>query len=190
MNIDKLKEEYGKLSEFIYFDGSQYFREQTSSIQRVKKFIEDAEQIINLSLINQELYFLYSTLGYAYRVINEANQAIYYFKKCLNLDEHHPKWRIVTLIRLGEAYKYANLHKKALQLFDCALNLSIDFQITNYKDFIFQHKGKCLMELGEIEFAKEYLYEALKIRKVSGHVELIQSTQTVLDYLNNNNRFE
>ncbi|MFJ8260633.1 tetratricopeptide repeat protein [Rummeliibacillus sp. NPDC094406] len=185
MDIDKLKEEYGKLSEIIYFDESQYFREQTSSNQHVKKFIEDAEQAINLTLMNQERYFLYSALGYSYRVINEADQAIYYFKKCLNMAEHHPKRRIETLIRLGEAYKYADLHKKALQLFDCALNLSIDFQITNYKDFIFQHIGKCLMELGKIELAKEYLNEALKIREISGDVELIRSTQKVLDYLNN-----
>ena len=41
------------------------------------------------------------------------------------------------------------------------------------------------MELGEIVLAKEYLYKALKIREVSGNVELIQSTQIVLDYLNN-----
>ena len=132
MEIEKLKEEYGKLSEFIYFDESQYFREQTSSNQHVKKFIEDAEQMLNLSLMNQEHYFLYSALGYAYRVINGADQSIYYFKKCLNLSEHHPKWKIVTLIRLGESYKYANLHKKALQLFERALNLSF-YRFPNHK---------------------------------------------------------
>ncbi|MGG0655784.1 tetratricopeptide repeat protein [Rummeliibacillus pycnus] len=185
MEIEKLKIAFNKLSDYIFFDENQCFREQVSSIQQIKKFIEDTEPMIQFSLKNDEKYFLYSVLGYAYRVINQAEQAIFYFQECITLTERNPKLKMITLIRLGEAYKYANLHKEALELFDHALKLSIEFNMTNYDDFIYQHKGKCLMEMGEIELAKKYLNTALKIRKRKGNIELIKSTQIVLDYLNN-----
>lgn len=183
MDIKKVKIAFTQLTEYIFFDENQCFREQASSIQYVKKFIEESEPLILGSLKNEDLYVLCSMLGNAYRVINNAEQAILFFRECMNLTEQHPKRKIVTLIRLGEAYKYANFHQEALDLFEQALTLSTEFKMPDYEDFIYQHKGKCFMELGEIELAKKYLNEALQIRIKKGNMELIKSTQIVLDSL-------
>src|SRR5699024_12057168 len=54
---------------------------------------------------------------------------------------------IIALIRLGEALKYNGLHQRAIELFNKALDLCKTHNIDEYEDFVWQHKGKCLMEL-------------------------------------------
>lgn len=184
MKIDLIRKEFNKLSDFIYFDETQYFREQTNATHIFNDFIMNAEQVIELTTNDHEKYYLYSALGYVNRVINQASQAVYYFNKCLPLVQDCPKQKIATMIRLGESHKYAGLHKKALELFDEAMNLSKIYKVTNYIDFILQHKGKCLLEIGEKSLSKEHLLAALTIRKSNGNKGLVQSTQIILDYLN------
>lgn len=184
MNIENLKGDFESLRAYIYFDQDQYFREQTKSKFHFHKFIQQAEELLVASLTLNDQYCLFSFLGYSYRVLNNPTEGIKYFKKCLTICHHQPRKQIVTMIHLGEAYKYANLQNKALELFDEAMNRSKEYQIEDYEHYIYQHKAKCFLELGNATLAKENLHAALRIREKIENEELICSTRQVLEYIN------
>ncbi|WP_238600666.1 tetratricopeptide repeat protein [Metasolibacillus meyeri] len=108
---------------------------------------------------------------------------MYYLEQCLKKVEANPQRKMITLIRLGEAYKYNSQHNEALQLFEDAQAIQRAHKIENYEDFIYQHKAKCLMELGDNAQAKEFLKSALAIRKDKGVESLITSTERALQLL-------
>ena len=89
---------------------------------------------------------------------------------------------IISLIRLGEALKYDNKHTDALEKFNRALTLSTETGNQSYTDFALQHKGKCLLELNDVEDALVCFREALNIRKEKGIRSLIDSTQVELEF--------
>lgn len=183
MQIDKLKKEFQSLSAYIFFDENNYLREQTNQPEALWDYVQKAEQMCKSIPSTDELYFLYGALGYVYRVLNEPKKAITYFERSLDLLNDQPLKKIITLIRLGEAYKYANNHKKALALFDKALEMVVEFQFLDYENYIYQHKGKCLMELGDLNASRACFLLALHIRKQRGNQELIDSTQKALTYV-------
>lgn len=183
MNIDNIKRDFESLRAYMYFDQDQYFREQTKSKYHFIKFIKHSEILLDSTLTLDEQYCIFSFLGYSYRVLNNPTQGIKYFKKCLTICHHQPRKQIVTMIRLGEAYKYANSHNKALELFDEAMKISKEYQIEDYKHYIYQHKGKCFLELGDVTLAKDNLHAALRIREEIENDELISSTRQVLDFI-------
>ena len=185
MQIDKLKNELQSLSAYIFFDENNNLREQTNQPEALWDFVHKAEPMCKTITSTDELYFIYGALGYVYRVLNEPQKAIAYFERSLDLISEQPLKKIITFIRLGEAYKYANDHKKAIALFDKALEMVVKFNFLDYDDYIYQHKGKCLMELEELNASRACFLSALHIRQQRGNQELIDSTQKVLAYVEN-----
>ncbi|WP_342471742.1 tetratricopeptide repeat protein [Metasolibacillus sp. FSL H7-0170] len=183
MLLKQLKQNFLIINATVYFDEQQYLREQTNNPARVQAFIQQAEVLLQQIDNEEEQYYLLGSLGYCYRILNQANKAIFYLEQCLKKVEANPARNMVTLIRLGEAYKYNNQHKKALKLFEDAQAIQRAHNIENYEDFIYQHKAKCLMELGDNAQAKELLKLALAIRKDKGIDSLITSTEKVLQLL-------
>ncbi|MBP0725294.1 tetratricopeptide repeat protein [Bacillus sp. RG28] len=188
MNLDQLKEELNSLSKIIYFDQNDYLREKTSNPTKLMQLILDAEKVvIQLSedeLKNQDtLYFLYGTLGNLYRIYGEPGNAIYYLQLALeqSVVNKNSKQEIVSLIRLGETFKYDNKHKEALDFFQKALLKSRSVEENSYLDFIYQHQGKCFLEMGKVEEALNYLEQALEIRKIKGDDSLIHSTEQAIE---------
>lgn len=190
MEISEFKKNISTINEFIYFDENDYLREKTNNPLKLKQFIADAKYL--LSVNEAEKYYLCGIIGNLYRICEEPQNAINYLNQCLNfsLEEGNIKKEIVSLVRLGEALKYANKHNEALVLFNNALTKCEDNQVDIYLDFILQHKGKSLMELGQLEEAENCFIKTLKIRKIKGDSNLIESTQLALSLvrtLKNNN---
>ncbi|WP_042477294.1 tetratricopeptide repeat protein [Bacillus ndiopicus] len=183
MLLEQLKQDFLTINKTVYFDEHQYLREQTKDPKSVQAFIKQAEMLLQQIENAEEQYYLLGTLGYCYRILNQANKAIYYLEQCLKKVEENPARKMVTLIRLGEAFKYNNQHHKALKLFEDAQAIQKTHNIENYEDFIYQHKAKCLMELGDNVQAKELLKLALAIRKDKGVDSLITSTEKALQLL-------
>lgn len=186
MSIEKVQKEFKMLSQYVFFDEEQYLREQTKSKRHFNIFIQETEILLETSLTMDEQYCIFSFLGYSYRILNNPTEGIKYFQKCLTISQHEPRKQIITMIRLGEAYKYANLHKKALELLDDAINISNVYQIEDYKHYIYQHKGKCFLELGDVTLAKDNLHDALSIREKIENDALIYSTRQVIDFIGRN----
>ena len=184
LNFEEIRIAFQGIAETIYFDEKQYLREQTSAPANVKEFITQAEAMLQQISNLEEEYYLLGAIGYCYRVLNQAKDAIRYFEKCLKYVEKNPQRKMVTLIRLGEAYKCNDQLQKALKLFEEAQYVQINYAFPGYKDFIYQHQAKCLVELGELVLAKKLLIKAIKIRRNKGTQSLIESTEKVLHLIN------
>jgi len=89
----------------------------------------------------------------------------------------------VSLLRLGEAIKYKGNPKEALIIFNDVLDKCKANNNLLYVDFAMQHRGKCLLELGEITEAEKCFKEALKLRELKGDESLIESTRQALYFI-------
>lgn len=88
-----------------------------------------------------------------------------------------------ALIRLGIILQHCDQHEQAIQHFDSALALISKYRLKKLRDFAQQHKGKCLVELGEYEVAGHLFRAALSLRKRRGDHDLIESTRKAIEEL-------
>lgn len=178
VELHSLKESFSALQTLVYFDEKQYYREQTKNPDAVRKLIAALEGKRQNG--GEEEYFLLSALGYCYRVINKPKQAIAALQEA-NSAFTDIKKRMVTLIRLGEAYKYDGQHQMALHSFAQAEEILRETNFLAYEDFLYQHQAKCYFELHDLEKAEVLFQKALEIRKKKGDELLIKSTGQVLE---------
>ncbi|MDW0113278.1 tetratricopeptide repeat protein [Sporosarcina saromensis] len=180
MDIQTLKEELAALTETIYFDEQNFLREHSSDPLQLRRVIDLAEQAVKSN--EDERFFLYGTLGNLYRILGEPKMSIHYLKLNL-LDAENSRSaprEIVTLIRLGEALKYDGRHEEAMEMFNRASLRCEETDDTIYRDFVLQHKGKCLLEMHKVDEAMECFRRALTLRMEKGDVALIHSTERAL----------
>jgi len=185
MNFSKFKNCLLTISEIIYFDHNEYLREKTSNPFRLKEMIDIAENLLVNTKSEDEKYILMGTLGNLYRIYGEPQKAINILSECLIIacDQNDSNREIVSLIRLGEAIKYNGNPMEALEIFNEVLDKCKANDNLFYVDFAMQHKGKCLLELGEIAEAEKYFKETLKLRELKGDLSLIESTQQALNFI-------
>lgn len=185
ISIDDFKKSMAQISHTIFFDESDFLREKSSDPALLSRTIEQGEKLRKRIGLEQN-YFLLGSLGNLYRIDLQPRVAIPLFKQCLEIaDKEQNKQReVVTRIRLGETLKYDGRHEDAWKEFERALKLCETNGITKYRDFVYQHMGKCLMELSEFAAAEECFEKALEIRKEKGEVSLIESTQKAIEFLN------
>ena len=86
---------------------------------------------------------------------------------------------MVNRLRLATLQQYANDQDGALALFDDALARARDLGLL--VDFVQQHRGKCLAELGRWDEAIAEFEAALTKREAGGDPDLIASTREALD---------
>ncbi|GAK02089.1 putative acetyltransferase [Geomicrobium sp. JCM 19037] len=165
----------------VYFDESLGLREQTADLAIIHRVIAELETLLySDETIASEKHQLRGALGNLYRFANEPEQAIDYlmFNVSEAMHDHDKHREAVARIRLGEAFKYAEQHKRALEQFEWALRHN-----ERYKDFALQHQGKCLLELGRIEEAIICFETALSIRREKDDESLIASTEAAIRYV-------
>lgn len=155
----------------VYFDEQHFLREATLDQQHLQQKITEYEQQFSHAK-DLEIYQLASILGYYYRlhsvhVPTDIVVAENYFHICLDYaqENNDPQKELITLVRLGETYKYSDLHALALKLFKKALFLCDTHLIESHRDFILQHMGKCYMEVGFHQKAQNCFHQALALRK-------------------------
>ncbi len=184
MGIATFKEKMKWAKRLIYFDENNYLREKARDRHKIQALINEAEQLFAKSVESSERYYLAGTMGNLYRVIGKLNRSIGYLNVSIQIaiEEDDPIKEMIAKIRLGEALKYANKHQKALGLFNEAIQMAVEHE-PFYLDFAYQHKGKCLMEIGKYEEALEALEEAWVIRKSKQNAELLESTRQAIALL-------
>ncbi|WDF04722.1 tetratricopeptide repeat protein [Shouchella hunanensis] len=161
----------------IYFDRSNYLREQTVDPKKLEVaivYLKDCGE-------DQD----YAMLGYFYRVLGKTKQAFYYYQRCLQKAEDNggDKSLLINSIRFGEVLKCAHLHDEALAWFRKASEIAHRLSVSEYDDFILQHKGKCLWEMNELRKARRCFEEAYALRLQKGDETLIESTKQALRLL-------
>lgn len=182
--IEHLKNELVLLQSFIYFDENEYLREKCSNEDFLQKVISELDRAIldwNTLSPLEDLLFLYGAIGNLYRIKGEAKSSIDALSKAVELSEGNKK--IVNLIRLGEALKYAGEHQLALSMFNAVIEQCAKQEYSQLLDFAYQHKGKCLLELEEISGANGCFRKAMDLRVRKGDESLIDSTQSALNFI-------
>lgn len=182
MTLQSFKDRLTAIMEFIYFDRNEYLREKTSNPLELKILIAYGESLLQSIETEDEFYYLKGNIGNLYRIIGEGNRAIGYLKEALEFAKGNKAKEIITLIRLGEALKVNQQHQEALELFEKALHQCFQYKITTYIDFVLQHKGKCLLELNQVEAASICFHQALHYREIKGDLALIESTKIAIHY--------
>ncbi|WP_279401822.1 tetratricopeptide repeat protein [Piscibacillus salipiscarius] len=157
-------------------------REKIDEMELLDEVIAQVRRELLKTENPDHLCFLYGTLGNLYRLKNEPQQAIKCLEKALTLADADSSREIVMLIRLGEAYKYKHEHQKALEQFDLAILKGFEYE-PQYLDFAYQHKGKCLMELGLYQEAMEAFQNAHAVRKGKKDERLLKSTEKAIEFL-------
>jgi tetratricopeptide (TPR) repeat protein len=85
-----------------------------------------------------------------------------------------------NLIRLATAQQYAGDHDMALTTFAEARRVIARGQVPELLDYVAQHEGKCLVEMGRPAEARDTFAEALRLRRQAGATALIASTLRAL----------
>ncbi|PKR76824.1 hypothetical protein CEY16_13490 [Halalkalibacillus sediminis] len=185
-NLNVLIEKIKKASESIYFDPKDSLREKPSDPELLKNIMEEIKfTILEENLTEDNQNYLHGVLGNFYRIIGEPKEAIRYHKQCLSYakETHNERKEIVSSIRLGEALKYADQPLQAMNHFNQTFDLCKKYGVDEYKDFVLQHKGKCLLEMEEYEEAERCFKRVLEIRKEKNDPSLIQSTEAAVDFV-------
>ena len=101
-----------------------------------------------------------------------------YLNVCLDYAKKNEDFikEAITLVRLGEVYKYKNQHPEALKRFEKALTLCEKQGLEKYLDFIYQHMGKCYLEMKLYDLADTHFTKALNLRKQKEDTSLLEST--------------
>lgn len=82
-------------------------------------------------------------------------------------------------VRLATALQYAGRHREALVEFDAASERTSD-GFAQYRHFLLQHRGKCLVEMGRLDEARASFESALELRRELADPTLVDSTQQAL----------
>ncbi|WP_139234645.1 hypothetical protein [Alicyclobacillus macrosporangiidus] len=165
-------------------------REIPTDVDALRAAINQALSELDKAEASQHLDATVGLLGYlgnACRIIGLTTEAIDYLERavfrCRMLGDR--KGELVNTIRLAEARKYNGDYQIAERLLRVALTWTDEEVLSNYKDFVLQHLGKCRLEQGAPEDAVQLLQEALKLRLEKGDKTLIESTEQALTLARN-----
>lgn len=180
-----LQDEVIALQSFIKFDENHFMRERCSDPQKLEAVIQTGEECLRKLNSDNVRDIVHGIVGNLYRINNQPAQAIELLERCVTraTEMNDFKREAISFIRLAEAFKYADMHDLALKTFDQAEEICHAHSFENILDFVLQHKGKCLAEMGKLAEARVSLDEALEIRIRKQDPSLIESTKLAQESL-------
>jgi tetratricopeptide (TPR) repeat protein len=87
------------------------------------------------------------------------------------------------LLGLATARQYLGEREAAMALFEDGLALVAQTGIAAQENFLLHHMGRCLVEMGRIDEARDAFEKALVLRLAIGNPRFIASTQGALEEL-------
>ena len=155
------------------------FEQFREGIEWLKNKIEETE------LESVERGVMLSLCGGFSRIVMDLDDSLEQLKEALRIFQTQSKTvpEFVCQIRLAHTYQYKEDFATAESLFQKLLQelrTNPRHACSDYLDYVFQHYGKCLLEMGHLEKAETLFLKALELRLVKGDLELIESTQKAL----------
>jgi signal transduction histidine kinase len=116
--------------------------------------------------LKKELRDSYKNLATAYNNIGEDNQAIEFFEKTLDLEDEfgNTEGVIKTNKSLGDLYANQKAYQRAIYYYDNILS-SIDESDTFLRGDVLTKLGYAYLQLNNLEDAKEYLTQGLRLNR-------------------------
>lgn len=94
-----------------------------------------------------------------------------------------PTKEVQVLNNLATTLQYLGRRDEALELFAEALEKARECAAWEHRDFILHHRGRCLVEMGAIDEARDAFEQALVVRVSKGDAHYIASTRRALAVL-------
>ncbi|WP_160645308.1 tetratricopeptide repeat protein [Chengkuizengella marina] len=153
-------------------------REQMlKGIQYLKDKLDLEENIIDQAK-------LLGNIGAFLRIVNNLKEAEHYLLKAIKCckQENNHLGLFINQLRISHVYHWKQNYAKANQMF-CELVKMVENEpkYINYKDFVYQHYGKCLFDQKRLDEALIYFLEALRIRKDKKENLLIESSEKAIE---------
>jgi phosphoglycolate phosphatase len=124
-------------------------------------------------------------LGTYQRQLGRLDQSQSCFLQAITLCEDIPQWnknKTINLIRLGNTKHWMGQFQEAHAIFDrCVEQIHNDLELSEYLDFVFQHKAKCYFDENLFELALKYFYHSFLLRLKKNNIELIDSTLLAIE---------
>lgn len=123
-------------------------------------------------------------IGAYERIVGNLSESKFYLQQAIEQCEisQHIQGRFINKLRLAHVYHWERNFKEAHKIFNELLHLLQQNELAVYKDFFYQHYGKCKIDEGDISTAFTYFQRALQIRLKKGDQELIDSTEQCIQY--------
>ena len=159
-------------------------KEVPNNFTDMLKGIEMYKEIVNVEADIHVKGKMLSKLGFYYNTVelyDESEKNLLNAIMIFNINNDAVN-TIIAEIRLSRTFQNKGKLTDALNILTKLENtVDEDSGIEDYRDFIYQHKGKVLYDIEKYDDAIKYFYSAMKIRKKKDNGELISSTQQAID---------
>ncbi|KGX91698.1 hypothetical protein N781_04020 [Pontibacillus halophilus JSM 076056 = DSM 19796] len=124
-----------------------------------------------------------SWIGVYSRILGDVSVSEQYLLQSINLYKELDDYNqiFVSSLRLAVTYQWKGQYDQAIACLQQLLS-EVDgrTELETYRDFVYQHLGKCYFEQGAYREAIDFFMKAYVIRQVKGDEKLLQSTEYAL----------
>lgn len=142
-----------------------FLRDEVVDVDAWAAYVESLRQTEPAT--DRERVIQLSQLGEALRCHpDHVEESVDLQREALPLAESldHPRRVSIVQLRLAISLQYADRHDEALPWFDAAAETIRTHRLKRLRDFVEQHRGKCLAEMGRTEEAAASIRAALRLR--------------------------
>lgn len=176
---------FQEIRQGVFIDENDFLREKHVDMEKLYTALRLGDGLLLHQMTEgRAKYILYRKLSYIYRLVGCIATALYYIKEALSyFKTKGGEDYLITLINYGETVKHARRYNEALAAFQEALELSKEKGFEKYEDSVWQFKGKCYLEQGDISNAERCFYKAYTLRKERHDEELLVPSERALQYI-------
>lgn len=160
-----------------FISSSLHSRESAKNAEQLRTHCKEMERVLHFKEGLDKAFYL-GRLGTYYRVLGEFEKSHESLDKALEIVQPRSHQAKAYTIRKAHTWHWQGQYQRALELLEPLCELE-----SGYQHFALQHRGKCLMDFGQLAEAKQDLEKALKIRVNEGNESLIQSSLGALQQL-------
>ncbi|KYG89711.1 hypothetical protein MHH70_13665 [Metasolibacillus sp. FSL H7-0170] len=185
MPINDFDQRLNEVRQLVFIDENDFLREKCSDTDKLYAALRLGDFLLLQPTTEGDIKFrTYRNIGYLNRLVGCIATSLYYIKEAL--DYFEPKGGveyILTLINYGETIKHTKDYEKALNIFEQALIYCDAHNLQQFEDSIWQFKGKCYLEQGNVDNAERCFYKAYAIRKKRNDKRMLVPSENALKYI-------
>lgn len=185
MTLEDIEIQYEILRQTFYVDEHDLLREKCTDMLMLQQIIDLFEEILPSIKDDETKYDIFSKLGNLHRINKNLPQALHYLNESYQYYKDHNEYEkmIIACGRYAEALKYDHRYTEAMEMFDHAFDYYKLYEVHAVEHFIWQHRGKCCMEMGAVAEAESSFIKAYILRKELNDERLLEASHKALNFI-------
>ncbi|MEC1177938.1 hypothetical protein P9B03_05530 [Metasolibacillus meyeri] len=185
MLINDFEQRFQEVRQLIFIDENDFLREKCSDTDKLYAALRLGDSLLLQPTTEGNLkYRTYRKISYLNKLVGCFATSLYYIKEALDYFEPEGgEEYILTLIHYGEIIKHTKAYEKAIDVFEKTLTYCNEHNLQQYEDSIWQFKGKCYLEQGDVMNAERCFYRAYTIRKKRNDKVMLVPSEKALRYI-------